>query len=100
MANHCCAYLIVGAGLAGAKAIEGIRELDRERSITMIGTEDHLPYDRPRRFRNSVGLSAMRMKMEIMTLSEEKGSRNPDEGYQGYQSPPNSLAQSLCDGKG
>jgi NADPH-dependent 2,4-dienoyl-CoA reductase/sulfur reductase-like enzyme len=47
MAEHHCDYLIVGAGLAGASAIEGIREQDRDGSITMIGAENHLPYNRP-----------------------------------------------------
>ena len=47
MAEHACDYLIVGAGLAGASAVEGIRERDPKRSITMIGAEKHLPYDRP-----------------------------------------------------
>jgi len=40
-------YLIVGSGLAGASAVEGIRDLDPSRSITIIGAEKHLPYDRP-----------------------------------------------------
>jgi NAD(P)H-nitrite reductase large subunit len=47
MTEHHCDYLIVGAGLAGAAAIEGIRELDRNGLITMIGAENHLPYNRP-----------------------------------------------------
>ena len=47
MTEHACDYLIVGAGLAGASAVEGIRERDPKRSITMIGAEKHLPYDRP-----------------------------------------------------
>jgi 3-phenylpropionate/trans-cinnamate dioxygenase ferredoxin reductase component len=47
MADRHSDYLIVGAGLAGTSAIEGIRELDQNRSITMIGSENHLPYDRP-----------------------------------------------------
>ncbi|MFA5044076.1 MAG: FAD-dependent oxidoreductase [Kiritimatiellia bacterium] len=47
MADHVCDYLIVGAGLAGASAVEGIRERDRERSIAIVGAEDHPPYDRP-----------------------------------------------------
>ena len=47
MTEQQCEYLIVGAGLAGAAAIEGIRERDRVGSITMIGAENHLPYDRP-----------------------------------------------------
>jgi 3-phenylpropionate/trans-cinnamate dioxygenase ferredoxin reductase component len=40
-------YVIVGGGLAGASAIEGIREIDHDRPITLIGAESHLPYDRP-----------------------------------------------------
>ena len=47
MAEHACDYLIVGAGLAGASAVEGIRERDPKRSIAIIGAEEHLPYDRP-----------------------------------------------------
>jgi 3-phenylpropionate/trans-cinnamate dioxygenase ferredoxin reductase component len=40
-------YVIVGGGLAGGSAIEGIRELDKEGSILLIGREKHMPYDRP-----------------------------------------------------
>lgn len=40
-------YLIIGGGLAGASAIEGIRERDPEGSILLIGNEAELPYDRP-----------------------------------------------------
>ncbi|MFP4416948.1 MAG: NAD(P)/FAD-dependent oxidoreductase, partial [Chitinispirillaceae bacterium] len=40
-------YIIVGAGLAGASAIEGIRENDPDSSILFIGDENHLPYHRP-----------------------------------------------------
>ncbi|MHB8877561.1 MAG: NAD(P)/FAD-dependent oxidoreductase, partial [Myxococcaceae bacterium] len=40
-------YLIVGAGLAGASAVEGIRERDPAGSILLIGAESELPYDRP-----------------------------------------------------
>lgn len=40
-------YVIVGGGLAGASAIQGIRELDTQGSIRLIGEETHLPYDRP-----------------------------------------------------
>lgn len=47
MADHYCDYLIIGAGLTGASAIEGIRELDPNRPITMIGAENHLSYNRP-----------------------------------------------------
>lgn len=47
MTEHHCDYLIIGAGLAGTSAIEGIRKLDPKGSIALIGTENHLPYDRP-----------------------------------------------------
>lgn len=40
-------YIIAGAGLAGMSAIEGIRELDQEGTILLIGNENLLPYDRP-----------------------------------------------------
>jgi len=40
-------YLIAGGGMAAAAAIKGIRELDREGSIGVVGAELDPPYDRP-----------------------------------------------------
>ena len=40
-------YVIVGGGLAGAYAIQGIRERDKNGSVLLIGQEKQLPYDRP-----------------------------------------------------
>src|SRR5215210_4399211 len=40
-------YLIVGGGLAGACACEGIREHDSKGSITLVGRETYPPYHRP-----------------------------------------------------
>lgn len=40
-------YIIVGGGLAGASAVEGIREHDKSGSLALFGKEQHLPYDRP-----------------------------------------------------
>lgn len=40
-------YVIIGSGLAGTAAVEGIREVDQQGSILLIGNENHLPYDRP-----------------------------------------------------
>jgi 3-phenylpropionate/trans-cinnamate dioxygenase ferredoxin reductase component len=40
-------YVIVGGGLAGASAIEGIRAHDREGSILMLARENFAPYNRP-----------------------------------------------------
>jgi NAD(P)H-nitrite reductase large subunit len=45
--KHVYDYAIVGGGLAGASAVEGIRELDAAGKILLIGEEKHLPYDRP-----------------------------------------------------
>lgn len=44
---HQYRYIIVGGGLAGASAVEGIRAHDRSGSIALFGKEQHLPYDRP-----------------------------------------------------
>lgn len=38
---------VVGASLAAVHAIEGLREHGFEGSITLVGAEPHLPYDRP-----------------------------------------------------
>ncbi|MEN6415860.1 MAG: FAD/NAD(P)-binding oxidoreductase [Armatimonadota bacterium] len=40
-------YVIIGGGLAGDSAISGIRELDKDGPILLIGSERHKPYDRP-----------------------------------------------------
>jgi 3-phenylpropionate/trans-cinnamate dioxygenase ferredoxin reductase subunit len=40
-------YIIIGGGLAGASAVEGIREKDQTGTIAMFVQEPHLPYDRP-----------------------------------------------------
>ena len=47
MSEYVFPYVIIGGGLAGASAVEGIRELDQNKSILLIGEEKHLPYDRP-----------------------------------------------------
>ena len=39
--------VIVGGGLAGAKAAEALRGAGFEGPITLIGAEEHLPYERP-----------------------------------------------------
>jgi 3-phenylpropionate/trans-cinnamate dioxygenase ferredoxin reductase subunit len=40
-------YVIIGGGLAGAAAVEGIREHDTAGSILLISAEHDAPYDRP-----------------------------------------------------
>ena len=41
------AFVIVGAGLAGAKAAEALRGGGFDGKISLIGEEGHLPYERP-----------------------------------------------------
>lgn len=40
-------YLIVGGGMTADAAVAGIRELDPEGSVGVIGAEPHAPYNRP-----------------------------------------------------
>ena len=40
-------YVVVGGQLAGASAVAGIREIDKEGPILLMGREEHLPYNRP-----------------------------------------------------
>ncbi|MGW6333308.1 NAD(P)/FAD-dependent oxidoreductase [Nocardia rhamnosiphila] len=40
-------FVIVGAGLAGAKVARALRDNDFDGHITLIGREDRLPYERP-----------------------------------------------------
>ena len=40
-------YLVLGTGLAGASSVEGIRALDSNGSILIVGAENAMPYDRP-----------------------------------------------------
>ncbi len=40
-------YIIIGGGMAGDAAVRGIRELDPDGSIAMIGYETDMPYARP-----------------------------------------------------
>jgi NADPH-dependent 2,4-dienoyl-CoA reductase/sulfur reductase-like enzyme len=47
VANTTYDYIIVGGGLAGVSAARGIRELDKDGSVLLIGAESHLPYHRP-----------------------------------------------------
>ena len=44
---HQFKYVIIGGGLAGASAVEGIRSRDQSGSIALFCKESRLPYDRP-----------------------------------------------------
>lgn len=40
-------YLVLGAGIAGASACEAIRQQDKKGSLTLVGAEPFVPYERP-----------------------------------------------------
>jgi 3-phenylpropionate/trans-cinnamate dioxygenase ferredoxin reductase component len=40
-------YIVVGAGLAGAKAVEALREHGFDGRLVLLGAEEHRPYERP-----------------------------------------------------
>jgi hypothetical protein len=47
MTSACPGFVIVGAGLAGAKAAEALRNEGFDRDITLPGNESERPYERP-----------------------------------------------------
>ena len=47
MSEQSYRYIIIGAGLGGVSAIEGIRQVDAQGSILLLGKEKDSPYDRP-----------------------------------------------------
>ncbi|MEX2161233.1 MAG: FAD-dependent oxidoreductase [Anaerolineales bacterium] len=40
-------YIVIGGGMAGDSAVQGIREVDKEGAIALIGSENYPPYIRP-----------------------------------------------------
>ena len=44
MPEQSYSYIIVGAGVAGASAVEGIRQKDRHGSILLVGAENDLTH--------------------------------------------------------
>ncbi len=40
-------YLIIGGGVAGGRACQGIRKVDTEGSVVLVAGERHIPYQRP-----------------------------------------------------
>lgn len=46
MANS-TSFVIIGGGLAGAKAVEALRDNDFDGHIVVFADEEHLPYERP-----------------------------------------------------
>lgn len=58
-------YLIIGGGVAAARAVEGIRENDKLGSILMVTEEEYLPYDRPPLSKNALSEGVSHREIEI-----------------------------------
>ena len=68
-------YVIVGGGLAGASAIEGIRSSDKSGEILLISREKHLPYHRP-----PLSKSLWTKKKKVEEIFVQKESFYKDQG--------------------
>ncbi len=71
MAEHTYRYLIVGGGLAGDGAVQGIRSVDEIGAIGLVSAESHAPYSRPPL---SKGLWSGGDEAKIWRGTEEKGA--------------------------
>ncbi|MCU1601111.1 MAG: ferredoxin reductase [Frankiales bacterium] len=65
--------VVVGAGLAGLRVVESLREKGSEASIVLVGEEAHEPYDRP-----PLSKHVLRGDREPMFLREEYESLGAD----------------------
>ncbi len=72
MANTPNRIVVVGASLAGARAVHSVRAAGHDGPLTLIGAEPHLPYDRPP------------LSKEFLTGDQEPGSLSldPDGAYE------------------
>jgi 3-phenylpropionate/trans-cinnamate dioxygenase ferredoxin reductase component len=58
-------FVIVGAGLAGAKTAEALRDQGYDGELTLVGTERHLPYERPPLSKDYLAGKAERSDFEV-----------------------------------
>lgn len=68
-------YLVVGAGLAGVCACEGIREHDKKGSILLVGRELFAPYHRPQLSKKFLKNGSMSVE-DLMHTNAQWFSRN------------------------
>jgi 3-phenylpropionate/trans-cinnamate dioxygenase ferredoxin reductase subunit len=58
-------FVIAGAGLAGAKAAEALREQGFDGRVVLVGAEVHLPYERPPLSKDYLAGNAERTSFEV-----------------------------------
>ncbi|WP_293002279.1 FAD-dependent oxidoreductase [Mycobacterium sp.] len=65
-------FVVVGASLAGLRAVEAARKAGFEGTVTLIGAEPHLPYDRPPLSKEFLEPTATGADPEAPFLRDEK----------------------------
>jgi 3-phenylpropionate/trans-cinnamate dioxygenase ferredoxin reductase component len=65
-------YLIVGGGVAGASVCDALRQYDAKGSVTLVGSEPYLPYQRP---------PLSKSFLKDSSISVDKLVEKPDEWY-------------------
>jgi len=58
-------FVIVGGGLAGAKAAEALRDQGYDGALTLVGAEKHLPYERPPLSKGYLAGTSAREEMDV-----------------------------------
>jgi NADPH-dependent 2,4-dienoyl-CoA reductase/sulfur reductase-like enzyme len=64
--------VVVGASLAGLRAVEAARKTGFAGDISLIGAERHLPYDRPPLSKESLEATEPGVEARIPFLSERR----------------------------
>jgi NADPH-dependent 2,4-dienoyl-CoA reductase/sulfur reductase-like enzyme len=67
--------VIVGASLAGLRAAEALRAADYKGSITVVGDESHLPYDRPPLSKEILLGSSSLVDIELISAADREALR-------------------------
>ena len=62
-----------GAGLGGVRTVEGLRSAGYEGRISLVGAEEHLPYDRPPLSKQYLAGEWERSKLDL--TDDEKAAR-------------------------
>ena len=95
-------YVIVGGGLAAANAVEGIRQVDEDGSIVVLGEETEPPYHRPplsKEFLQAPGAGRDLLHVKPEGWFEEKASADLELGSRVTALEPGELTVQTDDGE-
>ena len=92
--------VIVGAGLAGAKTAEALREQGFDGRVVLIGAEQHLPYERPPLSKGYLqGDVAPRRGLRPPAGLVRRPRRRPAAGHRGHRAGPDRAPGHHGDGR-